>query len=120
VAKFGSESGRVLDLAQRNPELMTPLVNGAPHIRAEVVYCVREEMVLTLEDVLKRRIGLQYYDWRLAIEAAPVAGELLARELHWTPARTQVEIRTYVETVQKLQQEVGVLPSRSREGAVLH
>jgi glycerol-3-phosphate dehydrogenase len=116
VARFGSQADRVLDLAERDPELMMPLVSGAPHIRAEVVYCAREEMVRTLEDVLKRRTGLQYYDWRLAVEAAPVAGELLARELNWTVARTQAEIQTYVEAVRKRQQEIGLSPSPSPKG----
>ena len=53
-------------------------------MRAEVVYAVRKEMAQTIEDILARRLGLQMFDWRKAMEAAPVVGELMARELGWS------------------------------------
>jgi hypothetical protein len=72
----GSRAQDVLRLARESPDLLEPLIEGAPPIRAEVVYAVRHEMALTVEDVIARRIGLELYDWRMSIEAAPIVADL--------------------------------------------
>jgi glycerol-3-phosphate dehydrogenase len=77
----GSRAQDVLRLARESPDLLEPLIEGAPPIRAEVVYAVRHEMALTVEDVIARRIGLELYDWRMSIEAAPIVADLMSREL---------------------------------------
>jgi len=99
VDKFGSCAGRVLELVRGNPFLGLRLVPGAPQIQAEVVYSIREEMALSIEDILSRRLGLQYFDWRLAIQAAPVVGNILGRELGWARIRTEEEIRLYIDQI---------------------
>jgi glycerol-3-phosphate dehydrogenase len=52
-------------------------------------------MAQTIEDVLARRLGLQMYDWRASIAAAPIVGELLATELGWSGERKAREISDY-------------------------
>ena len=59
--------------AAENPSLADPLLKGAPPIRAEVVYAVRHELALTLEDVLARRIGLEMHSWRMASDSLPMS-----------------------------------------------
>ncbi|MBV8730923.1 MAG: FAD-dependent oxidoreductase [Acidobacteriia bacterium] len=97
--KFGNCAARVLELARGDSSLAARLVPGAPQIRAEVVYSVREEMAVSIEDVLSRRLGLQLFDWRLAIQAAPMVGNILARELGWTRSRTEEEVRLYIDQI---------------------
>lgn len=101
VQKFGTRAGRVLDLAQEDASLLAPLVEGAPQIQAEVVYSVREEMAVSLEDVLSRRLGLQYFDWRLAAQAAPTAAQILARELGWCADRARTEVGSYTDLISR-------------------
>jgi glycerol-3-phosphate dehydrogenase len=101
VQKFGTRAGRVLDLAQEDASLLASLVEGAPQIQAEVVYSVREEMAVSLEDVLSRRLGLQYFDWRLAAQAAPAAAGILARELGWCADRARSEVGSYTELISR-------------------
>jgi glycerol-3-phosphate dehydrogenase len=108
--KFGSASSVIAELAHLDPALMDPLVDGGPDIQAEVVYCIRKEMAVSIEDILCRRLGLQFYDWRLAARAAPVVGELLARELGWTRTRTANEIDQYVEKINGSIAAIGVEP----------
>ncbi len=108
LQKFGTCAGRVLDLAQEDASLLTPLVEGAPQIKAEVVYSVREEMALSLEDVLSRRLGLQYFDWRLAVQAAPAAARILARELGWCADRTRMEVGVYTELISRYLKTLGL------------
>jgi glycerol-3-phosphate dehydrogenase len=111
--KFGTRATRLLDLVGQNPELAAPLVAGFSPIRAEVVYAVREEMAMTLEDVLARRIGLQLLDWRAAREAAGLTGLLMASELGWDAEHTRIEVSRYAEKITRLLSTAG-LPDQSR------
>jgi len=108
VAKFGSCAIRVLELVRANPSLGSRLVDGAPQIQAEVVYSVREEMAICIEDVLSRRLGLQFFDWRLAIQAAPVVASILARELAWTRNRAAEEAERYIDQIRASSRAVGM------------
>ena len=110
VQKFGSVRARVLDLAREDESLLAPIVEGAPHIQAEVIYSVREEMALHIEDILNRRLGLQLSDWRLAVQAASVVGRLLERELRWSQAQRQEEIGRYIAQINRSIQALGQKP----------
>ena len=76
---------------------------------------MREEMAVCVEDILCRRLGLQLYDWRLAVQAAPVVGQILARELGWSPARTRTEIDGYIERINRCLEALGLKPVRALE-----
>ncbi len=106
--KFGANARSVLDLGRGDAQLLAPIVEGFPAIRAEVTYSVREEMAQTVEDILARRLGLQLYDWRLAMEAAPVVGELLAAELQWSEAQKNTVVSAYVEKLNGFLQGLGL------------
>ena len=64
--KFGTRATAVLDLATEDPKLAQPIVDGYPAIRAEIAYAARFEMAATLDDVLERRTGLQFFSWDAA------------------------------------------------------
>ncbi|MCU1236276.1 MAG: FAD-dependent oxidoreductase [Candidatus Solibacter sp.] len=99
AGKFGMASSEILQLAAGKPDLLLPLVEGAAPLRAEVVYAVRQEMAATLEDVLARRIGLELYDWRLALEAAPATAELMGSELGWSSTEAKRSVRAYIARI---------------------
>ena len=81
--KFGTRAAAVLDLAKAGPELAQPIVEGYPAIRAEIAYSARNEMAATLDDVLERRTGLQFFSWQAATAAAPVAAAVMQNEMGW-------------------------------------
>jgi len=108
LQKFGTCAGRVLELAGDDRCLLSPLAEGAPQIGAEVVYSIREEMASSIEDVLSRRLGLQYFDWRLAVRVAPAVARMMARELEWDSARERDEIDTYTERINRLLETLGM------------
>ena len=60
---------------------------GYPYTKAEVVYAVRNEMAMTIEDVLARRTRLLFLDAKAAVDTAPLVAALMAKELlmdeHW-------------------------------------
>lgn len=113
AAKFGTAAGTVLDLCGENTELARPIVAGYPAIRAEVVYAVRHEMAVTIEDVMARRIGLQLHSWRDAITAAPVVAALMGTELHWDSDAESLAEAQYVERINYLLDSAG-LPREHR------
>ena len=113
AAKFGTAAEKVLALVSENAALRDPILEAHPAIKAEVVYAVRHEMAATIEDVLARRIGMQLYSWRDAIQAAPVVGSLIAEELSWTSSFTRTAIMHYVEKVNHLLDSAGLSRERS-------
>ncbi|HYL85468.1 MAG TPA: glycerol-3-phosphate dehydrogenase/oxidase [Candidatus Angelobacter sp.] len=108
AAKFGTASRNVLELTRAESSLAQPLIPGSAQIQAEAVYAVREELSATIEDVISRRIGLQYYSWRDAIKAAPVVGSLMARELQWTGLQEHQAVTGYVERINFLLERAGL------------
>jgi glycerol-3-phosphate dehydrogenase len=106
--KFGTDSPKVLELAKQEPQLMQPLSERGAPIRAEAVYAIREEMAQTIEDILLRRIGVQFHSWKEAAQAAPVVGQLLAREFAWSDAQTKEAITGYLASIQHLLRSAGI------------
>jgi glycerol-3-phosphate dehydrogenase len=113
ASKFGTAAEKVLALASKNAALLDPILEAHPAIKAEVVYAARHEMAATIEDVLARRIGMQLYSWRDAIQAAPVVGSLIAEELSWTSSFTRTAIMHFVEKVNHLLDSAGLSRERS-------
>jgi len=99
--KFGMEARDVIEIAQQQNEYGAALVEGMPAIQAEVVYCARREMAVTVEDVLASRLGMQYFDWKCAIGAVPAIAGILARELGWTELQKEDAIRTCVSKMER-------------------
>jgi len=106
--KFGTNAAAVLDLARQQPELGQPIVAGFPAIQAEISYSARNEMAATLDDVLERRTGVQFFSWETAMRAAPVAAAVMQKEMGWDSAHAQREVDGYVRTISGWTQKIGV------------
>jgi glycerol-3-phosphate dehydrogenase len=106
--KYGTRAARLLDLIAKDPNLREPLVKGLATLRAEVAFAARFEMAMTIEDVLARRIGLQFYGWTEAIAAAPATADILARELGWSEADRSNALGEYIEKIRDFQQKAGL------------
>ena len=99
---FGTAAKNVLNLVKEDKSLGQHIIPEHPMIRAEVVYAVREELAVTIEDVLARRLGVQFYTWRGARDAAATVGAILGAELGWTDDQTQSSVNTYVSYINRL------------------
>ncbi len=110
AAKFGTAAWKVLELTRENPSLAEAILAGTPPIQAEVVYSVREEFAVKLEDVIARRLGIQFWSWREAIQSAPVVAARMAEELHWSGEQTKAAIAAYVGKINGLFQHAGLEP----------
>ncbi len=101
LARYGSDAPALRALAVANPELAVPLHPALPLTGAEVVWAARQEMALTVVDVLARRARATILDARASLDIAPAVARLLAQELGrddaWAAQQTvvaQQHIRT--------------------------
>jgi glycerol-3-phosphate dehydrogenase len=78
---YGSDGEKILALAAADKRLSQRLHPELPYIAAEVIWAVREEMALTLDDVLSRRTRALFLNARAAIDMAPAVAKLMAEEL---------------------------------------
>jgi len=91
VRNHGSEYQRVLDLTE-DPLILGDTIGRSHVLKAEILHAVREEMAVRLADVVMRRtdLGTGEYPGGPALEQC---AEIMGRELGWTPARQENEVR---------------------------
>ena len=96
MRKYGNRAERVLKLIDEDPIWKQKLVNSQPHIQAEVVYAVREEMACSLRDILARRTRLELIDWQETKKILPLVADLMQTELSWTNEQKERNIKLYM------------------------
>lgn len=95
LGRYGDALDDLVALLDERPELGMPLEHAPEYLAAEVVYAVRYEGALHLEDVMSRRtrIAVQYRHGGGG--AAEEIAELLAHELGWSAETQSEELRAY-------------------------
>jgi len=78
---YGTDETAVKDLNKTDPSLSDLIHPSLPYIKAEIVWSVRNEMCMTLEDALARRTRALLLDARAAIGSAPLVAEMMAKEM---------------------------------------
>jgi glycerol-3-phosphate dehydrogenase len=78
-----------------SPAARDRIVEGRPDVWAQVNVAVREEMAMTLADVLVRRLGLFYEAKDQGFDAAPEVASRMGLLLGWDAARTEREVEEY-------------------------
>jgi glycerol-3-phosphate dehydrogenase len=95
VRLHGAYTAAIADRVAANPE-SGALVAGLPGVlRAEIEHAVDDEMALTLEDVLERRLRVLLFDRAQGVEGVEAAAAIVAERLGWDAARTAAEIDGY-------------------------
>jgi len=78
---YGSDYVKIKQLEKNDPSLAMKLHEKMDYTASEVVWAVREEMALTVEDVLARRLRTLFLDARTAIDMAPAVASIMAKEM---------------------------------------
>jgi len=91
---YGCRAAEVRKLAAENPELARPLHADYPDIAAQVVFSVRQEQCLRVEDFMLRRslLGFRPDQGLRAVEAV---ADWMGRELGWSAAHRAAEVEAY-------------------------
>jgi glycerol-3-phosphate dehydrogenase len=95
---YGTECRRVIDLSQGDRSLAKPL-DADGEILAQAVYGIREEMALTLKDVVFRRTGLGTLG-DPGDDVIEEVADVAAAELGWDEARRDGEIQQVKQALQ--------------------
>jgi glycerol-3-phosphate dehydrogenase len=77
---YGTDAQAILQMIKENPSLGNKLHPNHPFTEAMVVWAVKKEMAIHLEDVLSRRLRLLMFDAKAALEVAPRVAEIMAEE----------------------------------------
>jgi glycerol-3-phosphate dehydrogenase len=109
VARHGGETPAVLALAEGRPELLEPLVAGLPYLRVEAVWAARQEMAVTVDDVLSRRTRASLRRAEATVDAAPAVADLLAPIWNRDPRDTHLEAAAFAAGLHRDLARAGLL-----------
>ncbi|MCA9800913.1 MAG: hypothetical protein KC777_02950, partial [Cyanobacteria bacterium HKST-UBA02] len=99
IASYGACALEILDSVERDSYLNKRICPDFPPIMAEVVYVVKSEMAVSLEDILFRRIRLGLVHQEQTMEAAEKVARLVQGITGWDDQRTQMELEAVRRTL---------------------
>lgn len=94
---YGTDIEGINAIVKENPEYSKLLDSSFTFTEAHVIWAVREEMALTVEDVLARRVRALFLDARAAIKMAPRVAELIAGELGKSQEWQAEQVKEFTE-----------------------
>jgi glycerol-3-phosphate dehydrogenase len=94
---YGSDAPMVQELEHSQSAWAEPLDAALPYTPAEIVWAVRRELALTLEDVLARRTRALFLNARAALRVAPRVADLMASELGRDAAWKSRQLASFTE-----------------------
>lgn len=97
IETYGSNYPQLVELLREDERLRRPLIEGLPHVAAEIVYAARYEMAFSLTDALMRRTRLAMLAGEAALQSARAVAELMAGEMEWTLEETERQIAAFEE-----------------------
>lgn len=100
VATYGTQVDGVLRLVSEQPHLSERIAPDLPMIRAQVIHAIRDEMALTLTDVLDRRLHLLYFAPDQGLGVADTVARWMAPELGWANDECSRQIAEYLRVVE--------------------
>ena len=65
--------------------------------KAQIVYCVKYEMAICIEDILARRMRLLFLDAKLAITLAPMVASIMASYLQKDKNWEAAEVKSFTK-----------------------
>ena len=95
ISVYGTDRSRIEELSQQEFKDDPYLSESLGIQKAQVIWAVREEMALTLEDVLARRTRALYLDAKESLRIAPEAASLMANELKLDHSWIQDQMNNY-------------------------
>jgi glycerol-3-phosphate dehydrogenase len=92
---YGSDRVGIDQLKEENPELGEQIHPDLPYIKAEIIWAIRNEMAITIDDVLSRRTRMLLLNAQAALDSAELVAEYLAQELDKDQAWVKQEVAEF-------------------------
>jgi glycerol-3-phosphate dehydrogenase len=96
---YDKGESEIKDMISRVPELGKKLHEKLPYTVAEFIWIIRNEMPLSIEDVLARRTRSILLNAQASMEMAPVVAGLMASEMGFDSAWQKEQIESYSKLV---------------------
>lgn len=97
---YGSDIDNIIKIQQEDATLANKLHPNYDYTGAEVVWAVRAEMALTVEDVIARRLRTLFLDARAAIDMAPQVAAIMAKEMGKDETWQKDQVKQFVDLAQ--------------------
>jgi glycerol-3-phosphate dehydrogenase len=94
---YGTDQRAIEELIKGSPELGEKLHPRLEFLKVEVVWAVKNEMALSVEDVLARRVRILFLDAKASQDVAPQVAEILAEYLDKDEAWKQSQIEEFTQ-----------------------
>ena len=98
---YGSDAAAINQLMNSQPGLKEIIHIALPYTKAAIVWAVRHEMAMTVEDVLARRTRALFLDAMAAIEAAPLVASIMAAEMNKTEDWAKQQVKEFEALAQQ-------------------
>lgn len=98
--KIGDElekESRMQEILKDDASLAEKIHAKYTFTKAQIVYAVKYEMAMSVEDILARRIRLLYLDARLAIELAPMVASIMAPYLEKDKSWEAADVASFTQ-----------------------
>ena len=92
---YGSDAALIKKMMEEDISLQEKLHPQYPYSKAEIKWMIKNEMAITVEDILARRIRLLFLDAKAAIEAAPAVAKIMAGEMDKDEIWVNDQINTF-------------------------
>lgn len=104
LERYGAQIEDLGALIDADPSLGAPLAKAPQFLRADVVFAVRYEGALHLEDVLVRRVRLDLEQRDRGLAAADEILDIMRAELGWDDKKVKEELDLYAARVQAIRE----------------
>ncbi|MEE9346180.1 MAG: glycerol-3-phosphate dehydrogenase/oxidase [Methylococcales bacterium] len=91
LRRHGNRVAQIFRLIENQPDLVQRITTTTPFILADLVFCAEQEMVVHLEDLLRRRIPL-FILTNMSFSKLRELAEITGNVLGWDETRTNTEI----------------------------
>jgi len=92
---FGSDEDHIRSTINDDHSLGEKIHLSLPYVKAEIIWSMRNEMCMTVEDALSRRTRALLLDARAAMESAPVVAAIMAKEIKKDEGWVQQQVRDF-------------------------
>lgn len=100
---YGLRCLDIIDMIGQDPTLVTKISPRFEVTKAEVLYQIRNEMVVNVFDLLLRRNRIAFIDRVAARECIPCLIDILGDELKWDVSTKQANHKETMEIFEKMQ-----------------
>ncbi len=113
--RYGTVALELMRRLGRDPDAARPVVDGLPYRRVEITRAAEDEMAMTLDDVLRRRVPIAFRHDDGGAAAAPMVGAIMAATLGWNAEQTAQAVERYCTGVVDERQRREQPPATSAE-----